>query len=161
MAATQSAGILLHRAGNSGPEVLLVHPGGPFWARKDLGVWSIPKGELSEGEDPRACALREFAEETGTRLPEGAMDDLGSAKLRSGKIVMAFAVAGNLDPATVRSNTFETEWPPRSGRMQAFPEIDRAEWFSLEAARQRLNPAQAAFIDRLEQHLEAGESPDG
>jgi predicted NUDIX family NTP pyrophosphohydrolase len=161
MAATKSAGILLHRAGNSGREVLLVHPGGPFWARKDLGVWSIPKGELSEGEDPRACALREFAEETGTRLPEGATDDLGSVKLRSGKLVMAFAVAGDLDPATVRSNTFETEWPPRSGRMQAFPEIDRAEWFSLDAARERLNPAQAAFIDRLEQHLEAGESSGG
>jgi predicted NUDIX family NTP pyrophosphohydrolase len=153
MAARQSAGILLHRAGNSGREVLLVHPGGPFWARKDLGAWSIPKGELSDGEDPRACALREFAEETGTELPEGALDDLGFVKLRSGKRVMAFAVEGDLDPASVRSNTFDVEWPPRSGRMRAFPEIDRAEWFGLDDARERLNPAQAEFVDRLEQLL--------
>jgi predicted NUDIX family NTP pyrophosphohydrolase len=148
--ATRSAGILLHRDGIGGIEVLLVHPGGPFWARKDLGAWSIPKGEVDEGEDPRACALREFAEETGTRLPETALDDLGSVKLKSGKLVLAFAVAGDLDAATVRSNTFELEWPPRSGRRRQFPEIDRAEWFGLDDARAKLNPAQAELIDRLE-----------
>jgi predicted NUDIX family NTP pyrophosphohydrolase len=148
-----SAGILLHRQGEAGVEVLLVHPGGPFWARKDLGAWSIPKGELDEGEDPRACAVREFAEETGTQLPDGALDDLGSVKLKSGKVVVAFAVAGDLDPATVVSNTFELEWPPRSGRTQTVPEIDRAEWFGLDAAREKLNPAQAAFVDRLEDLL--------
>ena len=150
-----SAGILLHRAGSGGVEVLLVHPGGPFWARKDAGAWSIPKGELDDGEDPRACALREFAEETGTALPDGALAELGSVRLKSGKQVLAFAVAGDLDPATVRSNTFELEWPPRSGRTRAFPEIDRAEWFGLEAARAQLNPAQAAFVDRLEALLRA------
>jgi predicted NUDIX family NTP pyrophosphohydrolase len=149
-ARSNSAGILLHRRGESGIEVLLVHPGGPFWARKDQGAWSIPKGELDGDEDPRACALREFAEETGTRLPDTALDDLGSVKQKSGKVVFAFAAAGDLDPSTLVSNTFELEWPPRSGRMQAFPEIDRAEWFGLDAAREKLNPAQVAFVDRLE-----------
>jgi predicted NUDIX family NTP pyrophosphohydrolase len=145
-----SAGILLHRDGDDGTEVLLVHPGGPFWARKDLGAWSIPKGELDEGEDPRATARREFEEETSTPLPDGALEELGTVKLKSGKLVEAFAVAGDLDPATLTSNTFELEWPPRSGRIQAFPEIDRAEWFGLDAAREKLNPAQVAFVDRLE-----------
>jgi predicted NUDIX family NTP pyrophosphohydrolase len=148
--ATRSAGILLHRDGIGGIEVLLVHPGGPFWARKDLGAWSIPKGEVDEGEDPRACALREFAEETGTQLPAGELEDLGSVSLKSGKRVLAFAVAGDLDPAAISSNTFELEWPPRSGRTQTFPEIDRAEWFPLDVARAKLNPAQAELIDRLE-----------
>jgi predicted NUDIX family NTP pyrophosphohydrolase len=152
--ATLSAGILLHRQGIDGPEVLLVHPGGPFWARKDAGAWSIPKGEVDEGEDPRACALREFAEETGTQLPDGKLDELGSVKLKSGKQVLAFAAAGNIDPAAVRSNTFELEWPPRSGRTQSFPEVDRAEWFGLDAARAKLNPAQAELVDRLEALLE-------
>jgi len=152
--ATRSAGILLHRTGIDGTEVLLVHPGGPFWARKDLGAWSIPKGEVDEGEDPRACALREFAEETGTRLPESALDDLGSVKLKSGKLVLAFAVAGDLDAATVRSNTFELEWPPRSGRRRQLPEIDRAEWFGLDDARAKLNPAQSELVDRLAALLE-------
>ena len=145
-----SAGILLHREGAAGPEVLLVHPGGPFWARKDVGAWSIPKGELDGDEDPSVCARREFAEETGTALPDGALDDLGTVKLKSGKVVHAFAAAGDLDPATLVSNTFELEWPPRSGRIQTFPEVDRAGWFDLVAAREKLNPAQAAFIDRLE-----------
>jgi predicted NUDIX family NTP pyrophosphohydrolase len=148
--AKRSAGILLHRTANGGTEVLLVHPGGPFWAKKDLGAWSIPKGELDDDEDPRACALREFAEETGTRLPDGALDDLGSVKLKGGKLVLAFAAAGDLDPAGIRSNTFELEWPPRSGRWQAFPEIDRAGWFGLDEAREKLNAAQAEFVDRLE-----------
>jgi predicted NUDIX family NTP pyrophosphohydrolase len=150
MAGTSSAGILLHRQGIVGREVLLVHPGGPFWARKDAGAWSIPKGEVGEGEDPRACALREFAEETGTRLPDAALEELGSVRLKSGKLVLAFAVAGDLDPEAVRSNTFELEWPPRSGRTQSFPEIDRAGWFGLEEARAKLNPAQAELVDRLE-----------
>jgi predicted NUDIX family NTP pyrophosphohydrolase len=135
--------------------VLLVHPGGPFWARKDLGAWSIPKGELDGDEEPSACARREFTEETGTALPEGALDDLGTVKLKSGKLVYAFAVAGDLDPETLLSNTFELEWPPRSGRMQTFPEVDRAGWFDLAAAREKLNPAQAAFVDRLETLLGA------
>jgi predicted NUDIX family NTP pyrophosphohydrolase len=147
-----SAGILLYRPG---PEVLLVHPGGPFWARKDSGAWSIPKGELDEGEDPRACARREFAEETGTQLPDGALEDLGSVRQKGGKEVRAFAAAGDLDPATLESNTFELEWPPRSGRLQEFPEIDRAEWFGLDQARAKVNPAQVAFIDRLEALLSA------
>jgi predicted NUDIX family NTP pyrophosphohydrolase len=153
--AAKSAGILLHRSGADGTEVLLVHPGGPFWARKDVGAWSIPKGEVDEGEDPRACALREFAEETGAHPPAGALDDLGSVKLKSGKLVQGFALAGDLDPAGIRSNTFELEWPPRSGRTQSFPEIDRAEWVSLDVARGKLNPAQTEFIDRLEALLAA------
>jgi predicted NUDIX family NTP pyrophosphohydrolase len=133
--------------------VLLVHPGGPFWARKDLGAWSIPKGEFDAGEDPRACALREFAEETGAQPPDGALDELGSVRLKSGKLVLAFAVEGDLDPATVSSNTFELEWPPRSGRVQSFPEIDRAAWFDLPTAREKLNPAQVAFLDRLQERM--------
>jgi predicted NUDIX family NTP pyrophosphohydrolase len=150
MAATRSTGILLHRQGVAGREVLLVHPGGPFWARKDLGAWSIPKGEVDGDEDPRACALREFEEETGTRLPDAVLEELGAVTLKSGKQVLAYAVAGDLDPADVHSNAFELEWPPRSGRMQSFPEIDRAEWFDLTTARAKLNPAQAEFVDRLE-----------
>jgi predicted NUDIX family NTP pyrophosphohydrolase len=146
--AKRSAGILLHR--NGGSEVLLVHPGGPFWAKKDLGVWSIPKGEHDEGEDGLACALREFEEETGTRLPPGGLTDLGSIKQRGGKVVRAWAAEGDLDAAGVRSNTFTMEWPPRSGRQREFPEVDRAEWFSLEEARKRINPAQAEFLDRLD-----------
>jgi predicted NUDIX family NTP pyrophosphohydrolase len=147
MAARESAGILLHRASRS--EVLLVHPGGPFWARKDAGAWSIPKGEVEDGEDARTAALREFAEETGTRLPDGALEPLGSVKLKSGKLVHAFAVPGDLDPETIVSAMFELQWPPRSGRMQTFPEVDRAGWFGLDEAREKLNPAQAAFVDRL------------
>ena len=147
MAARESAGILLHRADRA--EVLLVHPGGPYWARKDAGAWSIPKGEVEEGEEPRTAALREFAEETGTRLPDGALEPLGSVKLKSGKLVHAFAVAGDLDPEAIVSSTFELEWPPRSGRTRTFPEVDRAGWFALDEAREKLNPAQAAFVDRL------------
>ena len=157
MAASRSAGILLHRPGAEGTEVLLVHPGGPFWTRKDLGAWSIPKGELHEGEDPRACALREFEEETGTRLPADMLAELGAVRLKSGKVVLGFAIAGDLDAAAIASNTFELEWPPRSGRMQLFPEIDRAEWFGLQAAREKLNPAQATFVDRLDELLGGGD----
>ncbi len=146
MAAKVSAGILLHRDN----QVLLVHPGGPFWAKKDLGAWSIPKGELeTPDEDPRARALIEFAEETGTDLGDPETVALGEVKQKSGKRVVAFAVAGDLDADAVVSNTFELEWPPRSGRRQAFPEVDRAAWFDLDEAKLRINPAQAALLDRL------------
>jgi predicted NUDIX family NTP pyrophosphohydrolase len=147
--AKRSAGILLYRRAGEGLEVLLVHPGGPFWAKKDLGAWSIPKGEHDEGEDALAAALREFAEETGTALPPGALADLGTVKQRAGKVIQAWAAEGDLDAAAVRSNTFSMEWPPRSGRTREFPEIDRAAWFGLAEARERINPAQAAFLDRL------------
>ena len=126
-----------------------MHPGGPFWARKDAGAWSIPKGEVEPGDDPRATALREFAEETGTSLADGGLVVLGDVRQKGGKVVTAFAAEGDLDPESVRSNTFELEWPPRSGRTQAFPEIDRAEWFTLARAREKMIPAQAALLDRL------------
>jgi predicted NUDIX family NTP pyrophosphohydrolase len=129
--------------------VLLVHPGGPFWAKKDAGAWSIPKGEYVEDEeDPLACARREFEEELGTPPPDDLVP-LGEVRQRSGKRVTAWAAAGDLDPAGIASNTFTMEWPPRSGRMQEFPEVDRAAWFALDEARERINPAQAAFLDRL------------
>lgn len=149
----RSAGILLYRHRNE-LEVLLVHPGGPFWARKDVGAWSIPKGEYTD-EDPLQAALREFEEELGTRL-EPADDaglDLGEVRQKAGKIVRAFALEGELDPAAITSATFEAEWPPRSGRTQEFPEVDRAEWFDTADARVRLNPAQVAFLDRLTERL--------
>ena len=126
-----------------------MHPGGPFWARKDAGSWSIPKGEYGEGEDARACALREFEEETGTPLPPGDLIDLGDVRQKAGKVVTAWAAEGDIDAAAVRSNTFRMEWPPRSGRWATFPEIDRAGWFGVEEARQKLNAAQAELIDRL------------
>jgi predicted NUDIX family NTP pyrophosphohydrolase len=149
VARRRSAGIVLYRAGDGGPEVLLVHPGGPFWAKKDLGAWSIPKGEYEPGEDPQACALREFEEETGTALPEQALVELGAVVQKAGKEVTAWAARGDLDPATVRSNSFTMQWPPRSGREQEFPEIDRAEWFALDEARAKLVAAQAELLDRL------------
>jgi predicted NUDIX family NTP pyrophosphohydrolase len=149
VARRRSAGIVLHRAGDGGPEVLLVHPGGPFWAKRDLGVWSIPKGEYEPDEDPRACALREFEEETGTALPAQALVELGAVVQKAGKEVTAWATRGDLDPATVRSNTFTMQWPPRSGREQEFPEVDRAEWFTLDEARAKLVAAQAELLDRL------------
>jgi predicted NUDIX family NTP pyrophosphohydrolase len=149
----RSAGIVLfRRAGGGELEVLLVHPGGPFWARRDLGAWSIPKGEVDAGEDERACALRELAEETGTAfagVPEDALLPLGDVQMRSGKVVTAWALEGDLDADAVVSNTFELEWPPRSGRTQTFPEVDRAAWLALPAAREKLLPAQAPFLDRL------------
>ena len=148
-----SAGILLYRIADGEPEVLLVHPGGPFWARKDAGAWSIPKGEHSDDEDAQACALREFEEETGTALTPAALPDLGTVRLKSGKLVTAWAVEGDLDADAITSNTFELEWPPRSGRTQEFPEVDRAGWFGLEDAREKVNPAQGAFLDRLRDRL--------
>ena len=148
----RSAGILLHRARDGGREVLLVHPGGPFWANKDDGAWSIPKGEHTAEEDALAAARREFEEELGSALPDDAETvELGEVRQGSGKLVTAWAVEGDLDVTAAFSNTFEMEWPPRSGRIQAFPEIDRAEWFPLARAREKLLPAQVAFLDRLEE----------
>jgi predicted NUDIX family NTP pyrophosphohydrolase len=153
----RSAGILLYRRGQAGLELLIVHPGGPFWARKDAGAWSIPKGEYGDDEDPRACALREFEEETGAAPPAGALLELGEVRQKNGKRVTAWAAEGELDPEAIRSNTFTMEWPPRSGRSQEFPEIDRAGWFAVDEARAKLNPAQAALVDRLLERL----GPDG
>jgi predicted NUDIX family NTP pyrophosphohydrolase len=148
--AKTSAGILLHRERGGTREVLLVHPGGPFWARKDAGAWSIPKGEYEEGDDPRACALREFEEELGSPLPSGAeLTELGTVRQSGGKVITAYAAAGDLDAEAITSNTFEIEWPPRSGRTQEFPEVDRAAWFSLDEAREKINPAQAELLVRL------------
>jgi predicted NUDIX family NTP pyrophosphohydrolase len=149
----RSAGIVLYRAGDDGLEVLLVHPGGPFFARKDLGVWSIPKGEDEDGDDPLACALREFEEETGTALRDPALVELGSIVQRGGKRVSAWAAEGDLDAAAIVSNTFTMQWPPRSGRDQEFPEVDRAEWFPLSRAREKIVPAQAELLDRLAERL--------
>ncbi len=141
-----SAGVLLWREGKGGVEFLLVHPGGPFFASKDEGVWSIPKGLLEEGEDPEKAALREFAEETGRRAT-GKPVPLGSFPQRSGKVVLAFALRGDLDPAEIRSNTFSLEWPPGSGRVREFPETDRAAWFSPDEARRKINPGQIPVIE--------------
>jgi predicted NUDIX family NTP pyrophosphohydrolase len=141
---------VLHRERNGAREVLLVHPGGPFWRNKDAGAWSFPKGEHAEGEDPRACAAREFEEELGSPLPEGELTELGTVKLKSGKQITAFAIEGDLDADAAHSNTFTLEWPPRSGQMREFPEVDRAGWFGLDEAREKLNPAQAALLDRLD-----------
>jgi predicted NUDIX family NTP pyrophosphohydrolase len=146
--AKRSAGLLLYRRGDRGLEVLLVHPGGPFWRVKDLGAWSLAKGEIDPGEEPAACALREFEEETGTRL-EGVPVPLGEVRQAGGKTVIGFALEGDLDADAIRSITFELEWPPRSGRRQSYPEVDRAAWFTLDEAREKLNAAQAAFLDLL------------
>ncbi len=143
-----SAGILLHRPGLAGPEVLLVHPGGPFWARKDSGAWSIPKGLIDPDEDAAAAAKREFAEEVGT-VPTGDLHPLGEFRQPGGKIVIAFAPAGDFDPAMLSSNSFEMEWPPRSGRLITAPEVDRAEWFGLAAAREKLLQGQRPILDAL------------
>jgi predicted NUDIX family NTP pyrophosphohydrolase len=140
---------VLHRHGAGGLEVLLVHPGGPFWARRDLGAWSIPKGEYADGEDALAAARREFAEELGSPAPEGEILDLGEIRQKSGKLVQAWALAGDLDAERIHSNMFEVEWPPRSGQRRSFPEVDRAAWFGLAEARERINPGQAALLDRL------------
>lgn len=157
VAAGRSAGILLYRCPGDGPEVLLVHPGGPFWARKDAGVWSIPKGEFGESEEPRECALRELSEELGPgapRLGPEALLDLGSIRQRGGKTVHAWAAEADFDPATLDSNAFTMEWPPRSGAEREFPEVDRAEWFEPSAAREKILPAQAELIDRLLDRLQ-------
>src|SRR6476646_6640657 len=159
MATKRSAGILLLRRGDGdGVEFLLAHPGGPFWAKKDEGAWSIPKGQIEEAEEPRACAIRELEEELGPALeidPEQLIE-LGSIRQRAGKKVEAWAAEAEFDPATLASNTFTMEWPPRSGREAEFPEVDRAEWFAPEAARAKIIPAQAELLDRLLQKLEIG-----
>jgi predicted NUDIX family NTP pyrophosphohydrolase len=136
-----------------------VHPGGPVWARRDLGAWSVPKGEYGDDEDPLAAARREFHEELGSPAPEGVARELGEVRLKSGKRIVAWAIEGDLDAAGAHSNTFQLEWPPRSGRIIEVPEVDRAEWFSATEARDRLNPAQVAFVDRLEELLGAGDGP--
>ncbi|MDA3624127.1 NUDIX domain-containing protein [Saccharopolyspora sp. WRP15-2] len=145
----RSAGILLFRLADGVPQVLLVHPGGPFWKNKDAGAWSVPKGEHEPDEDARAAAIREFAEETGTALTSQDLLPLGEVKQRNGKLVAAWAVEGDFDETSLRSNEFELEWPPRSGRRQKFPEVDRALWCDPSTAREKLNPAQAEFVDRL------------
>ena len=148
----QSAGILMYRRDPGGWSVLLVHPGGPFWAKQDLGAWSIPKGEYAAGEDPLAVAVREFEEETGARL-KGEFRPLGEVRQAGGKRVLAWAVEGDLDPAGLTSNSFELEWPPKSGRKRIFPEIDRAEWFAPQAAREKILPGQRELIERLARML--------
>ena len=147
-----SAGLLMFRRSPNGLQVLLVHPGGPFWKNKDAGAWTIPKGLANEGEDLLAAARREFEEETGFK-PAGEFIALAPIKQKSGKLVHAWAVEGDIDPSKIRSNTFEMEWPPKSGKRVTFPEVDRAEFFDLETARGRINPAQADLLDQLAQTI--------
>jgi predicted NUDIX family NTP pyrophosphohydrolase len=144
-----SAGLLLYRTGAAGPELLLGHMGGPFWARKDDGAWSIPKGEHGAEEEPHRAAVREFTEELGAAPPEGSLLPLGSVRQRGGKHVTVFALEADFDTERIKPGTFELEWPPRSGRKQTFPEIDRAAWFDPATARRKLVAAQAEFVDRL------------
>jgi predicted NUDIX family NTP pyrophosphohydrolase len=150
--AKRSAGLLLYRLKNGQPEVLLVHPGGPYWAKKDDGAWSIPKGEYTEGEEPLAAARREFEEETGI-CPEGEAIPLGTIRQPGGKLVTAFAMEGDLDASAIRSNTFGMEWPPRSGRMQTFPEVDRAGWFGKEEAERKILRGQLPILRALWERL--------
>ncbi|WP_153797092.1 NUDIX domain-containing protein [Foetidibacter luteolus] len=144
----QSAGILLFRKNKDGLQVMLAHPGGPFWAKKDAGAWSIPKGEFDDGEDILHAAQREFKEETGVEL-KGNFIPLQAVKQKNGKLVHAFALEGDMDVTTIASNTFTIEWPPHSGTMKEFPEIDRCSWFSVDEAKEKINPAQAALVDEL------------
>jgi predicted NUDIX family NTP pyrophosphohydrolase len=155
MAAKHSAGVLLYRRRGEEVEFLLVHPGGPFWRRKDTGAWSIPKGQVEDEEEPRACAIRELEEELGPapELDPEQLIELGSIRQKAGKLVEAWAAEADFDPATLASNTFSMEWPPRSGSEQEFPEVDRAEWFGLEKAREKILPAQAELLDRLSEKL--------
>lgn len=149
MAGKRSAGLLLYRVQDGELQVLLAHMGGPFWARKDEHAWSIPKGEYAPDEDPLTAARREFAEELGVPPPDGPLLELGEVRQSGGKSVAVWAVEGEFDPATAVSNTFELEWPPHSGRMRTFPEVDRVAWFGLGTARVKVVAAQAAFLDRL------------
>jgi predicted NUDIX family NTP pyrophosphohydrolase len=151
-AKNESAGLLLVRKVDAGMQVMLGHPGGPFWSKRDSGAWTIPKGLIAPGESPLAAARREFAEETGHH-PKGELVSLGHAKQPGGKVVHVWAVQEDWDVAQLRSNTFEMEWPPKSGRRQAFPELDRARWFQISEARQKILKGQAVFIDRLLQQL--------
>lgn len=152
MAKKESAGILLYRTSGPRPEVFLVHPGGPFWKNKDAGAWTLPKGEFDDQEEALAAAIREFEEETGYR-PQGKFAPLAPVVQKGGKKVYAWAIAGDIDPAALRSNTFMIEWPPKSGRQKAFPEVDRGDWFGFREAREKINPAQTAFLDELEKRL--------
>jgi predicted NUDIX family NTP pyrophosphohydrolase len=153
-----SAGLLLYRGAHAALEVLLAHPGGPFWRRKDAGAWTIPKGEVEAGEEAEAAARREFAEEIGFR-PEGERLHLGTARQPGGKLVEVWATEGDWDPSTLASNAFAMEWPPRSGRTQTFPEVDRAGWFRLDEARRKILKGQAVFLERLELAIgDGGES---
>ncbi|GAB09978.1 hypothetical protein GOARA_050_00400 [Gordonia araii NBRC 100433] len=155
--AVTSAALLIHRdRPPAGLEVFLVHPGGPFWARKDAGAWSLPKGEFGPDEDPLDAARREFAEETGQEPPDGPSVDLGEVRQRGGKVVRAFAIRGDVDAAAIVSNTFQMQWPPKSGTLREFPEVDRGEWFGVDEAVRRINPAQAEFLPRLADALSAG-----
>jgi predicted NUDIX family NTP pyrophosphohydrolase len=155
MATPRSAGILLFRRDGGEVRFLLVHPGGPFWARKDEGAWTIPKGGLEGDEEPRACAIRELEEELGAapELDPEELIELGWVKQKAGKVVEAWAAEAEFDPAALASNTFAMEWPPRSGNRQEFPEVDRAEWFDLGTAREKILPPQAEFLDRLVEYL--------
>jgi predicted NUDIX family NTP pyrophosphohydrolase len=148
--------LLVHRGNPTSLEVLLVHPGGPLWARRDAGAWSIPKGEYGSDEDPLAAARREFAEELGSPPPDGPVSDLGEVRQKGGKLVRAWALGGDLDVSEITSNTIEVQWPPRSGQTIVIPEVDRAEWFSVQVAREKINPAQVELLDRLEEMLGGG-----
>lgn len=152
MAKKNSAGFLLYRIRSGALEVFLVHPGGPFWAKKDAGAWSIPKGESEEGADPLETAKREFFEETGSAI-DGKFIALTTLKQRSGKLVHAWAVEGDIDASSVSSNSFSMEWPPRSGKQHEFPEVDKGEWFTIPVARERLQAGQCGFLDELEKML--------
>ena len=145
----KSAGLLVYRQAAGDIEVLLAHPGGPFWRNKDHGAWTIPKGEFDETEDPLAAAKREFKEETGSAPPDGPYISLEPIKQKNGKIVHAWAVEGDFDPGELNSNTFLCEWPPKSGRMQEFPEVDRAEWFAPQVAKEKILQGQQALVDEL------------
>lgn len=147
-----SAGLLVYRMQGGVLQVFLVHPGGPFWAKKDLAAWSIPKGLIDEGEDPLAAAQREFEEETALKV-SGRFIQLKPVKLKSGKVVRAWAVEGNCDPSAIISNTFSMEWPPNSGQQQEFPEVDRAAWFEIEEARKKINQGQVGLLEELRQML--------
>ena len=152
-----SAGILLFRAVASEPQVLLVHPGGPFWRNKDAGAWSIPKGEYDESEEALAVARREFEEELGALAPSGEYRSLGEVKQRGGKLVTAFAIEGDFDVSNIKSNDFEIEWPPKSGRRAVFPEVDKAAWLTVAEARTKILAGQLPFIDRLTDLLDLSE----
>jgi predicted NUDIX family NTP pyrophosphohydrolase len=154
LASKRSSGLLLYRRNGAGMEVLLAHPGGPFWLNRDEGAWSIPKGEVEAGEAELDVARREFREETGHAAPANECLSLGEVRLKSGKYVAGWACEGDLDPAKAVSNTTTVEWPPRSGRQMTIPEVDRVAWFDPSEARRRLNPAQAPFVDRLLERLE-------
>ena len=155
MTTKQSAGLLMYRKRGDSVEVLLVHPGGPFWAKKDLGSWSMPKGEFSQDEDALKAARREFEEETGS-LPTGQFVRLGAIRQPSGKLIHAWAFEGDLNARKIKSNTFSVEWPPQSGKQQEFPEVDRADWFTIETAREKITKGQVEFLDELVRVLESG-----